>query len=89
MVLHVPQHVIFLVGLLQQLLQMNIDPLKPSLTISVNCFFKWCELDLASLGSLPVLTDILQLHDSLMIFQLFVSLPKVVDNPLVSLQLDG
>ena len=89
MILHVPQHVIFLVGLLQQLLQMNIDPLKLSLSISLNLSLNGCHLGLASLGSLLVFTDILQLHDSFLIFKLFVSLLKVFDNPLGCLQLDG
>ena len=78
MILHVPQHVIFLIGLLQQLLQMNIDPFEPSFLISLNLSLNGCHLGFAPLGSLLVLTYILQLHDSLLIFKLFVSLLKVV-----------
>ena len=89
MVLHVPEHVIFLVHLIQQLLKMNIDPLKPSLSISLNLPLNGCHLYLASLGSLPVLTDVLQLHDCLLIFQMFFSLLQVVYDPLGYLQLYG
>ena len=88
MILYVPEHVLFLVGLLQQLLQMNIDPLKPSLSISLNLSLNGCHLGLASLGSLSVLTNVLQLHDCFLILQLFFSMLKVVYNPLGSLQLD-
>ena len=89
MVLHVPQNIIFLVFLLKQLLKMNIDPLKPSLSISLNLPLNGCHLGLASLGSLPVLTNVLQLCDCFLIFQLFVSLLQVIYDPLGSLQLDG
>ena len=89
MVIHVPEHVIFLVFFLQQLLKMNIDPLKPSLSISLNLPLNRCHLGWASLGSLSVLTDVLQLHDCMLILQLFVLLLQVVYDPLGSLQLDG
>ena len=82
MVLHVPEHVLLLVFLRQQLLKMNIDPLKPNLPLN------GCHVTLASLGSLPVFTDVLQLHDYFLILQLFVPLLQVFD-PLSSLQLVG
>ena len=89
MVLHVPEHVIFLVLLFQQLLKVNIDPLKPSLYISLNLLLNGCHLYLASLGSLSVLTDVLQLHDCLLILQLFFPLLQLIYDPLGSLQFDG
>ena len=88
-VLHVPEHVLFLVFLRQQLLKMNVDPLKPSLPIRLNLPLNGCHLVLTSSGSLPVLTDVLQLHDCLLILQLFVLLLQAVYDPLGSLQLDG
>ena len=89
MVLHVSEHVILLVFLLQQLLKMNVDPLKPSISISLNLPLNGCHLCWASSGSLPILMDVLQLHDRLLILQLFVPLLQIVYDPLSSLQLVG
>ena len=89
MVLHVFENVILLVFLLQQLLKMNFDPLKPILFISLNLPLNRCHLGWASPGSLLVLTDVLQLHDRLLILQLLVPLLQIVYDPLRSLQLVG
>ena len=89
MVLHVPEHVIILVFLYKQLLKMNVDPLKPSLSMSLNLPPNGCHLCWASLGSFPILTDVLQLHDHLLILQMFVPLLQIFYDPLSSLQLVG
>ena len=89
MVLHMSEHVLLLIFLLQQLLKMDVDSLKPSLSISLNLPLNRCHLGWASSGSLPVLTDVLQLHDRLLILQLFVPLLQVFYDPLSSLQLVG
>ena len=55
----------------------------------LNLSLDGCHLSLASLGSLPVLMDVLQLHDCFLIFQIFVSRLQVIYDPLSSLQIDG
>ena len=87
MVLHVSEHVFLLVFLLQKILKMNFHPLKPSLSIGLNLLLNRCHLGWASSGSLPILTNVLQLHDRLLILQLFVPLLQIFYDPLISLQL--
>ena len=87
MVLHMSEHVLLLICLLQQLLKMNVDSLKPSLSIGLNLPLNRCHLGWASSGSSSVFTDVLQLHDHLMILQLLVALLQIVYDPLSSLQL--
>ena len=68
---------------------MNFDPLKPSLSISLNLTLNGCHLGWASSGSLSILADVLQLHDRLLILQLLVPLLQIFYHPLSSLQLVG
>ena len=89
MVLHVFEHVILLVFHIQKLLKMNFDPLKSSLSISLDLSLNGCHLRWASSGNLPILTDVLQLHDHLLILQLLIPLLQIVYDPLSSLQLVG
>lgn len=77
MVLHVSEHVILLVGLCQQLLKMTVVPLN-GFHVTLTC-----------LGSLPIFMDVSQLHDYLLILQLFIPLLQVIYDPLSSLKFLG
>ena len=83
MVLHVSEHVLLHVGLCQQFLKMNVDPLKPNLPL------KGCHVTLTYLGNLSIFMDVSQLHDYLLILQLFIPLIQVIYDPLSSLQFLG
>ena len=62
---------------------MDIDSRKPNLPL------KGCHVTWSFLGQFPVFTDFLQLHECLLILQLFIPLLQVIYNPLSSLKFLG
>ena len=66
---------------------MDVDPLKPRLTVIVNFLLQWSELNPPMLGSLAILTDVLQLHDLMLVLKLLVPLLQIPDDPFGPLQI--
>ena len=78
--LHVSEHVFFPIGLLQELLQMNVNMRKASLSL------KWCHVTWSLSSQFTVFTDFPQLYECLLTIQLFILLLQVIYSPLSSLQ---
>ena len=88
MINHPPQYGFVSVGLLQQSLQVYVDPLEPRLTVIVDLLLQGSELDPPSLGSLSILTDVLQLHDLMLVLKLLVPLLLIPNDPFGPLHIE-
>lgn len=82
----VSKHVLFIDGLIQFQLQVDIDTFKPWLPVSIDFLLQWSELHPPSLGSSTILSDAPQLHNHLLILKLCVPLLQVLYSPLGSIQ---
>ena len=87
MVDHVPDHLVVPIGLLQQLIQVKSDSLKPSLSIIFNLILNRIQSDMCLFVTFSFYLEHFQLYEDLFVTQLLVFLFQICDYILDPLQI--